>query len=109
MQVLASGQVDTRLPKAEALIRARLDGFPQAAQAAGRHVARALLPPRLARVLQRDPQLVAAAVEAFFYRCVRAAGGWAGGCAGSPGNARLSEQPWCSGSGIAKLKRVMAP
>ena len=60
--------VGTTLPKVEVAVRARLAGLPESALAEVQ-LARARLPLRLAAALTLDPQLIAAAVEAFFYRC----------------------------------------
>lgn len=49
----------------------RLEGYPDKALTEGCHRARAVLPLPLAAALRADPQLVAAAVEAFYYRWAR--------------------------------------
>ena len=60
--------IQTAAPKAvQAQIRQRVAGFPAAA-AEALHRAHAVLPQRVATVLRAQPQLVAPAVEAFFYR-----------------------------------------
>lgn len=51
----------------QAAILARLADYPQQSKKSMHHAA-ALVPRELAAVLQNDPQLVSAAVEAFYYR-----------------------------------------
>ena len=60
--------VQTAAPEAvQAQIRQRVAGFPATAKEA-LHRAHAVLPQKVATLLQTQPQLVAPAVEAFFYR-----------------------------------------
>ena len=71
MQALAAVRnesIETAAPEAiQAHIRQRVAGFPAAAAEALHH-AHAVVPHKVAAVLQAQPQLVAPAVEAFFYR-----------------------------------------
>lgn len=55
-------------PRTPACTLQRLEGYPGRALASAHHTSRAVLPLRLAGVLRADAQLVAAAVEAFYYR-----------------------------------------
>ena len=55
------------LSSLQAAILARLADYPQQPKKTMHHAA-ALVPTALAAVLQHDPQLVSAAVEAFYYR-----------------------------------------
>jgi len=60
--------LQTAAPEAvQTQIRQRIAGFPAAA-AEALHRAHAVVPQQLAAVLRAQPQLVAPAVEAFFYR-----------------------------------------
>jgi len=60
--------IQTAAPGAvQAQIRQRVAGFPAAA-AEALHRAHAVVPQKVAAVLRAQPQLVAPAVEAFFYR-----------------------------------------
>lgn len=68
LAAVASPEVDTAAPpKVLAALQPRLAGYPQRA-AEQVHVARAVVPPAVAHLLHAEPQLVAAAVEAFYYR-----------------------------------------
>ncbi|MEW5316553.1 MAG: hypothetical protein WDW38_007920 [Sanguina aurantia] len=67
LTILASHAVETASARVQAPISERLAEFPGKARAS-MHRARVLLPASLARVLQEEPQLVAAAVEAFSSR-----------------------------------------
>lgn len=60
--------LDTHAPhKMQSALQQRLEGFPGRA-AESMHVAHALVPARVAHLLRCEPQLLAAAVEAFHYR-----------------------------------------
>lgn len=69
LEVLRCGSFDTAGAGAAVnnALQPRLKGFPGRAQEL-MHRAHALIPARLAHVLEKDPLLVAAAVEAFYYR-----------------------------------------
>lgn len=68
LQIVQSPGMDTRSPKIDRLIKQRLNGYPAAAAKELMHRARCRLPRPLAQALLAEPQLVAQAVEAFYYR-----------------------------------------
>lgn len=68
LSAVRGGDVGTAVPpKLAAALAPRLAGYPERATEQ-MHVAHALLPARVAYLLAAEPQLVAAAVEAFHYR-----------------------------------------
>lgn len=68
LAAVRGGDIDTAAPpKLAAALAPRFEGYPGRA-AEQMHVAHALVPARVAHLLSAEPQLVAAAVEAFHYR-----------------------------------------
>lgn len=68
LQILQSGHIKTYHSRIEQPIMQRLAGYPGIANQQ-MHRARVQVPARVAHVLKHEPQLVSAAVEAFYYRC----------------------------------------
>eukprot|EP00877_Chromochloris_zofingiensis_P008855 jgi/Chrzof1/4222/Cz14g03190.t1 len=67
LQILQSGHIKTYHSRIEQPIMQRLAGYPGIANQQ-MHRARVQVPARVAHVLKHEPQLVSAAVEAFYYR-----------------------------------------
>lgn len=67
LQILQSPGINTGAPKIDSCVKKRIGGYPESGRK-GMHRARCRLPLPLAAVLAAEPQLVSAAVEAFYYR-----------------------------------------
>jgi hypothetical protein len=82
LAAVRGGEVPTLAPPAmQSPLLDRLEGYPQRAKHS-MHVAHALVPARVAHLLRGEPQLLAAAAEAFHYRDPDDAR--VGGCGGPP-------------------------
>lgn len=62
------GSATVASPGVQSVLEKRLNSVVESSRKENSHVARCLLPPHAARVLQRQPSLVAAAATAFHYR-----------------------------------------
>ena len=94
LTAVRSGGVDTVAPpRLQAALQPRLGAYPGRAREL-MHRATVALPEPVARLLVAEPQLVAAAVEAFHYRDLddmKVGGGWGGGGGGVGGRGALPD------------------
>lgn len=68
LQILATDNINTKVNSGmQEAITSRVKGYPRKAQT-DMHRARCILPAKVAHILQKQPQLVASAVQTFHYR-----------------------------------------